>query len=89
MRFSNVYGRYDNDLERMERVIPLFIRKINRDEPIIVYGEEKCLTSRTSMIVWPVCVRVSICWLSGGTRITQSIWLTDRATAWSTWHTYR
>lgn len=43
MRFSNVYGRYDNDLERMERVIPLFIRKINRDEPIIVYGEEKVL----------------------------------------------
>ena len=25
-RFSNVYGRYDNDIERMERVIPLFIR---------------------------------------------------------------
>ena len=24
-RFSNVYGRYDNDIERMERVIPLFI----------------------------------------------------------------
>ena len=24
-RVSNVYGRYDNDLERMERVIPLFI----------------------------------------------------------------
>ena len=32
-RFSNVYGRYDNDLERMERVIPLFIRKIARGEP--------------------------------------------------------
>ncbi|MCH7886030.1 MAG: NAD-dependent epimerase/dehydratase family protein, partial [Planctomycetes bacterium] len=24
-RFSNVYGRYDNDLKRMERVIPLFV----------------------------------------------------------------
>ena len=42
-RFSNVYGRYDNDLERMERVIPLFIRKISRGEPITVYGEKKVL----------------------------------------------
>lgn len=42
-RFSNVYGRYDNDLERMERVIPLFIEKISRREPIIVYGESKIL----------------------------------------------
>ncbi|MFO7537676.1 MAG: NAD-dependent epimerase/dehydratase family protein [Chloroflexota bacterium] len=42
-RFSNVYGRYDNDLERMERVIPLFIRKIQRDEPITIYGENKVL----------------------------------------------
>jgi UDP-glucose 4-epimerase len=42
-RFSNVYGRYDNDIERMERVIPLFIRKISRGEPITVYGEDKVL----------------------------------------------
>jgi UDP-glucose 4-epimerase len=42
-RFSNVYGRYDNDIERMERVIPLFIRKIKHGEPIVVYGEQKVL----------------------------------------------
>jgi UDP-glucose 4-epimerase len=42
-RFSNVYGRYDNDLERMERVIPLFVRKIAAGEPIVVYGREKML----------------------------------------------
>jgi UDP-glucose 4-epimerase len=42
-RFSNVYGRYDNDLERMERVIPLFIRKIGSREPITIYGEDKVL----------------------------------------------
>jgi UDP-glucuronate 4-epimerase len=42
-RFSNVYGRYDNDIERMERVIPLFIRRISRDEPITIYGPEKVL----------------------------------------------
>ena len=42
-RFSNVYGRYDNDIERMERVIPLFIRKIRNGEPIVVYGRDKVL----------------------------------------------
>jgi UDP-glucose 4-epimerase len=42
-RFSNVYGRYDNDLTRMERVIPLFIDRIGRDQPIVVYGREKVL----------------------------------------------
>src|SRR3972149_858974 len=42
-RFSNVYGRYDNDLERMERVIPLFIRKIHHGETITIYGKEKVL----------------------------------------------
>lgn len=42
-RFSNVYGRFDNDIERMERVIPLFIRRIQNDEPITVFGENKIL----------------------------------------------
>lgn len=42
-RFSNVYGRYDNDLERMERVIPLFIKKISRGEPVTIFGKEKIL----------------------------------------------
>ncbi|MGA7730817.1 MAG: NAD-dependent epimerase/dehydratase family protein [Chloroflexia bacterium] len=42
-RFSNVYGRYDNDIERMERVIPLFIQRISQDEPITIYGENKVL----------------------------------------------
>ncbi len=42
-RFSNVYGRYDNDLARMERVIPLFIDRIDRGQPIVVYGKQKVL----------------------------------------------
>ncbi|NJN66720.1 MAG: NAD-dependent epimerase/dehydratase family protein [Chloroflexaceae bacterium] len=42
-RFSNVYGRYDDDIERMERVIPLFIRRISQGEPVTVYGGEKVL----------------------------------------------
>ena len=37
-RFSNVYGRYDNDLHRMSRVLPLFIHSMTRDEPITVFG---------------------------------------------------
>lgn len=42
-RFSNVYGRYDCDLERLERVIPLFIRRIWHGEPIVVFGPDKVL----------------------------------------------
>ncbi|HEX4904966.1 MAG TPA: NAD-dependent epimerase/dehydratase family protein, partial [Acidimicrobiales bacterium] len=40
-RFSNVYGRYDNDMERMERVIPLFVREIAAERPIVAYGKHK------------------------------------------------
>jgi nucleoside-diphosphate-sugar epimerase len=42
-RFSNVYGRYDSDIERMERVIPLFARRIAEGRPLVVYGREKVL----------------------------------------------
>lgn len=42
-RFSNVYGRYDCDIERLERVIPLFIRRIADGTPIVVYGRDKVL----------------------------------------------
>ena len=43
LRFSNVYGRYDNDIDRMERVIPLFIKRIDAGEPIVVFGKDKVL----------------------------------------------
>jgi UDP-glucose 4-epimerase len=43
-RFSNVYGRYDSDLQRMERVLPLFLHQMSRGEPITVFGgDEKVL----------------------------------------------
>jgi nucleoside-diphosphate-sugar epimerase len=42
-RFSNVYGRYDCDIGRMVRVIPLFVQRISRDLPITIYGAEKVL----------------------------------------------
>jgi UDP-glucose 4-epimerase len=43
LRLSNVYGRYDNDLDRMERVVPLFIRAIDRGEPVTVFGADKVI----------------------------------------------
>ncbi|GAC1383587.1 MAG: NAD-dependent epimerase/dehydratase family protein [Herpetosiphon sp.] len=42
-RFSNVYGRFDSDIERMERVIPLFIQRIRANEAVTVYGGRKVL----------------------------------------------
>jgi len=43
-RFSNVYGRFDNDLWRMERVLPLFMHQLSRREPITIFGgNEKVL----------------------------------------------
>jgi UDP-glucose 4-epimerase len=37
-RFSNVYGRFDIDLQRMDRVLPLFMHQLSRGEPITIYG---------------------------------------------------
>jgi UDP-glucose 4-epimerase len=43
-RFSNVYGRYDSDLWRMDRVLPLWMHSLSRSEPITIFGgEEKLL----------------------------------------------
>lgn len=38
IRFSNVYGMYDES----DRVVPLFIRKARKNEPLAVFGQ-KCL----------------------------------------------
>jgi UDP-glucose 4-epimerase len=37
-RFSNVYGRYDSDLWRMERVLPLWMHQLSRRESITIFG---------------------------------------------------
>jgi UDP-glucose 4-epimerase len=42
-RFSNVYGRFDCDIDRLERVIPLFIARIAGAREITVFGPEKVL----------------------------------------------
>ncbi len=39
LRFSNVYGMYDDS----NRVMPLFIRAMRGNEPVAVFGAEKCL----------------------------------------------
>jgi UDP-glucose 4-epimerase len=39
LRFSNVYGMYDDS----DRVIPLWIRQLKRNEDITVFGKEKTL----------------------------------------------
>src|SRR5476649_1280213 len=40
-RFSNVYGRYDNDLWRMDRVLPLWMHQLSRGEAITVFGGDQ------------------------------------------------
>ena len=42
-RLSNVYGRYDSDLERMTRVIHIFIDQMSRDEPITIFDPTKMI----------------------------------------------
>lgn len=42
-RLSNVYGRYDNDLHRMTRVIHIFIDQMRRGEPITIFNRHKLI----------------------------------------------
>lgn len=42
-RLSNVYGRCDNDLERMTRVIHVFIDQMQRGEPITIFDRHKTI----------------------------------------------
>ncbi len=42
-RFSNVYGRYDDDLLRLERAIWVFNEQIRTGKPVTVFGAEKTL----------------------------------------------
>ncbi|MCX5985793.1 MAG: NAD-dependent epimerase/dehydratase family protein [Chloroflexi bacterium] len=43
IRFSNVYGRYDDDLLRLERAIWVFNERISTGKPVTVFGGEKTL----------------------------------------------
>lgn len=39
LRFSNVYGRYDIS----DRLVPLFIQKMRKNQDVFIYGKEKVL----------------------------------------------
>ncbi len=43
IRFSNVYGRHDNDMQRLERAIWIFRQNILEGRPVTVFGESKTL----------------------------------------------
>ena len=86
-RFSNVYGRYDNDLTRMVRVIPLFIHK-HRPR-----GADHHLRRHRQGARLHLCGRLrrghrcaaSTPWPRGGCRTRRSTWPTGRATPSSAW----
>lgn len=42
-RLSNVYGRYDSDIERMSRVLHIFISQMRRGEPITIFDRTKVI----------------------------------------------
>jgi len=42
-RLSNVYGRYDNDIERMTRVLHIFIDQMRRGEAITIFDRSKII----------------------------------------------
>lgn len=42
-RLSNVYGRYDNDLNRMTRVIHVFTNQMRQGKPITIFDPTKVL----------------------------------------------
>ena len=43
IRFSNVYGRYDHDMDRLERAIWVFRDRIAQGAPVTVFGADKVL----------------------------------------------
>ena len=43
LRFSNVFGRFDTDIARLERVIPLFLSRLIRRRSIDVFNASKTL----------------------------------------------
>lgn len=42
-RLSNVYGRYDNDIARMTRVLHIFVDQIRRGEPVTIFDRTKTI----------------------------------------------
>jgi len=72
-RFSNVYGRYDCDLWRMERVLPLWMHSLSRGEPITVYGGEEKLLDFTYVDDCVAGIAQGVYRLESGTLQNQTI----------------
>ncbi len=72
-RFSNVYGRYDSDLWRMERVLPLWMHSLSRGEPITIFGGEDKLLDFTYIDDCVAGIAQGVYGLAGGTLSNQTI----------------
>jgi nucleoside-diphosphate-sugar epimerase len=72
-RFSNVYGRYDSDLWRMERVLPLWMHSLSRGEPITIFGGEDKLLDFTYIDDCVAGIAKGVYGLEAGTLANQTI----------------
>ncbi len=72
-RFSNVYGRYDSDLWRMERVLPLWMHSLSRGEPITIFGGEEKLLDFTYIDDCVAGIAQGVYGLAGGTLANETI----------------
>jgi nucleoside-diphosphate-sugar epimerase len=72
-RFSNVYGRYDSDLWRMERVLPLWMHSLSRGEPITIFGGEQKLLDFTYIDDCVAGIAQGVYGLAGGTLANKTI----------------
>ncbi|MEZ4516750.1 MAG: NAD-dependent epimerase/dehydratase family protein [Chloroflexota bacterium] len=70
-RFNNVYGDYDTDIERMERVIPLFMQRINGATPSPYSARTKFSTSPVDDCVRGVYQGIEL--LAGNREVNQTI----------------
>jgi UDP-glucose 4-epimerase len=72
-RFSNVYGRYDCDLWRMDRVLPLWMHQLSRGEPITIFGGEQKVLDFTYVDDCVDGIARGIYALGGGETATETI----------------
>jgi nucleoside-diphosphate-sugar epimerase len=72
-RFSNVYGRYDSDLWRMERVLPLWMHSLSRGEPITIFGGEDKLLDFTYIDDCVAGIAKGVYGLAGGALTNETI----------------
>lgn len=72
-RFSNVYGRYDSDLWRMDRVLPLWMHQLSRGEPITIFGGDQKVLDFTYIDDCVDGIARGAYALAGGTAANQTI----------------